>query len=107
MTKTLTITSDNFNNEILASEAPVLLDFSAEWCGPCQVLSPIIDELAEENAPNAKVGKLNIDNSPALAAAYGVQSVPTVLLFNKGEVIQRFVGLQPKRILQAAIHSAG
>ncbi|MDF1661298.1 MAG: thioredoxin [Planctomycetota bacterium] len=106
MTKTLTITNENFNNEILANEGPVLLDFSAEWCGPCQVLSPIIDELAEENAQIAIVGKLNIDTDPALAAAYGVQSVPTVLLFRSGEVIQRFVGLQPKRVFQAAILSA-
>lgn len=106
MAKTLKITTDNFQREILESEQPVLLDFSAEWCGPCQVLSPIIDELAQENGASAKVAKLNIDTSPALAAAYGVQSVPTVLIFKDGQVAQRFVGLQPKRTLQAALSSA-
>lgn len=106
MTKTLTITNENFSSEILASKTPVLLDFSAEWCGPCQVLSPIIDELAEENAEVAKVAKLNIDTNPTLAATYGVQSVPTVLLFNNGEVVKRFVGLQPKSVFQDAIQSA-
>jgi thioredoxin 1 len=94
---TLTFTSDNFEQEVLNSKVPVLVDFWAEWCGPCKVLGPTIDALADGYGERAKVGKLNVDEHPAIAAKYGVRSIPTVILFARGAVQDTVIGVQPQQ----------
>ena len=96
-------TDDNFSTEVLESSEPVLVDFWAPWCGPCRQIAPMIDELAGENAGSVKVGKVNIDENPQAAQNYGVQSIPTLMIFKGGEVVERFVGAQPKVRLQEAL----
>ena len=90
-----TITKDNFENEIVKADKPVLVDFWASWCGPCRMLSPIIDEIAEEH-PEIKVCKINIDDEAELAIRHGVMSVPTLMIFKNGEIAQTAVGVRPK-----------
>lgn len=96
----------NFENEVLKSSQPVLVDFSAAWCGPCRMLAPIVEELARENAGSVKVGKIDIDANPRLAAKYGVDSIPSVVIFKDGQVVDMLVGLQPKAKLQDALARA-
>ena len=90
-----TITKDNFENEIVKADKPVLVDFWASWCGPCRMLSPTIDEIAEEH-PEIKVCKINIDDEAELAIRHGVMSVPTLMIFKNGESAQTAVGVSPK-----------
>lgn len=90
-----TITKDNFENEIVKADKPVLVDFGASWCGPCRMLSPTIDEIAEEH-PEIKVCKINIDDEAELAIRHGVMSVPTLMIFKNGEIAQTAVGVRPK-----------
>ena len=92
----LKFTRDNFDSEVLESPIPVLVDFYAEWCGPCRMLGPIIDEIAQE-ATNFKVGKVNIDEQPELATKYQVMSVPTLVAFQNGEMINRITGVTSKQ----------
>lgn len=94
----LTITKENFNSEVINSSSPVLLDFWASWCSPCRTLSPIVDEIALE-ASGAKVGKVNIDEQPELAQAFKVMSIPTLLVFKDGKVVNSSVGVKPKRAI--------
>ena len=91
----ITITKENFEQEVLHSAKPVLLDFCASWCGPCRMLSPIVDEVAEERS-DVKVGKVNVDEQPDLAAEFGVMSIPTLLVFQNGKLVNQSVGARPK-----------
>lgn len=91
----ITITKENFEQEVLQSEKPVLLDFWASWCGPCRMLSPIVDEVAEERG-DVKVGKVNVDEQPELAGEFGVMSIPTLLVFEQGKLVRQAVGARPK-----------
>ena len=95
----LTITKENFEEQVLRSEQPVLLDFWAGWCGPCRRMSPVVDELAEEN-PHVRVGKVNVDEETELAERFNVFSIPTFLVFKRGELAARTAGVQPKGALE-------
>jgi len=96
------LTQENFAKEVLQSTTPVLVDFWAEWCGPCKMIAPILDELAEEYDGRIKIGKVNIDDQQALAAEYSIHSIPTLLLFHQGQVADQIVGLRSKRDLKAS-----
>jgi len=100
--KIVNLTRENFANEVLQSPAPVLVDFWAEWCGPCKMISPILDELADEYDGRVKFGKVNVDEQQAVATEYGIRAIPTLLLFNKGQVADQIVGLRSKRDLKAS-----
>ncbi len=100
------ISSDNFATDVLKSEVPVLLDFTASWCGPCQQIAPLIDELSSEMDGRAKVYKVDVDNNSELAQQYGVMSVPTLMLIKNGNVVNRWVGFTPKSTLAEAIEGA-
>ena len=91
----VTITKENFEQEVLQSAKPVLLDFWASWCDPCRMLSPVVDEVAEERT-DVKVGKVNVDEQPELAGQFGVMSIPTLLVFEQGKLVRQAVGARPK-----------
>jgi thioredoxin 1 len=101
-TNILILTKENFDQQVIKSQTPVLVDFWAEWCGPCKMIAPILDELADEYSGRVNIGKVNIDDHQALAAEYGVRAIPTLLLFQNGEVAEQIVGLRSKRDLKAS-----
>lgn len=99
----LTITKENFEEEVMKSDKPVLLDFWASWCGPCRMVSPLVDEIAEE-VTHSKVGKVNVDEQPELAAAFKVMSIPTLAVIKDGQVVQTSVGAKPKEAILAMLN---
>ena len=96
----------NFQTEVLQNSEPVLVDFWAPWCGPCRQIAPMVEQLAEEYQGSVKIGKLNIDDSPESPSSYGVSAIPTIMVFKGGQVVDRFVGVQPKSRLQQALDAA-
>ena len=97
--KYITATDDNFKQEVLESSMPVLVDFWAEWCGPCKMIAPILEEIAEEQGDALKIAKLNVDEAGAIARRFEVMSIPTLILFQNGEPVKRVVGAKPKQAL--------
>ncbi|HIK46508.1 MAG TPA: thioredoxin [Leptolyngbyaceae cyanobacterium M65_K2018_010] len=104
-TKYLTLTADNFEAEVLQSEVPVLVDFWAAWCGPCRIMNPIVEELAEIFAGKAKIAKLNVDDEDALALQYHVMAIPTLIFFNRGERVATLEGVAAKDDLAARLEA--
>ena len=100
---TTSVTTSQFDTEVLGSEQPVIVDFWAPWCGPCHMVSPILDEIAEERSGELRVVKVNIDEEPELAQRYGVMSIPAMVLFRDGEPAAAAVGARPKRALEQAL----
>ena len=99
----LKITIENFENEVMKSNIPVLIDFWAPWCGPCRMMGPIIEQLAEEYEGKAKVGKVNVDEEGELSQAFGVMSIPTIVLIKDGKVVKQAVGARPKAEVEAML----
>ena len=97
------ITTSQFDTEVLQSETPVIVDFWAEWCGPCRAVSPILEQIAEERPDEVRVVKVNIDEEPELQQRYGILSIPTILLFKGGEPTAAAIGAQPKRMLERSL----
>ncbi len=100
--KVIEITKENFEKEVLQSDVPVLVDFWAVWCGPCKMVSPVVDQIAEEHS-EIKVGKINVDEQGELAMKYGVMSIPTLILFKDGQVANKTIGAQPKEAIEALL----
>ena len=101
----IVVSAENFESEVLQSDVPVFVDFWAPWCGPCKMIGPMIDQLADENDGKAKIGKVNIDEYQQLAVQYNVQSIPTLLIFKGGQVVEQAVGARSKADLQGMLDS--
>lgn len=96
-------TTDNFDAEVYQSQVPVLVDFYADWCGPCKAMAPIVDALAQEYEGKAKIGKINTDENQDIAIQYGVMSIPTFIVFKGGKAVKKMIGMQDKKVLAAAV----
>ena len=105
MGKPIEITETNFEQEVLNSDVPVLLDFWAEWCGPCHMIAPTVEEIASEYEGKVKVGKVNVDANMNTASKFGIRSIPTLLIFKGGEVAAQFIGVQPKNVITEKLDS--
>jgi len=101
--KTITVTDANFEKEVIKSDIPVLVDFWAEWCMPCKMVTPILKEIAEEMEGKIKIAKLNVDNSPQSAGQYEIRSIPSLLIFKSGSVVEQIIGALPKNTIQQKI----
>lgn len=99
------LSDSNFEAEVLNSDQPVLVDFWAEWCGPCRMIAPIVEELSSEYAGKAKIAKLNIDHNPSVPMSFGIRSIPTLLVFKNGEVVDKIVGAVPKSTISSKIEA--
>jgi len=99
----ITLTDQNFSDQVLKSDKPVLVDFWAPWCGPCKIVGPVVEELAKEYAGKILVGKMNVDDNQQTAATYAVMSIPTLASFKKGQAVKTIIGAQPKEVLKKAI----
>lgn len=100
----ITITDASFDTEVLKNNQPVLVDFWAAWCGPCQMQGPIIEEVAKSMEGKAKVGKVNVDENPGVAQKFGIMSIPTIMVFKNGTVVKQFTGVQSKEVLLAELN---
>jgi thioredoxin 1 len=103
MAKPLDVTDDTFQNEVLDAEKPVLVDFWADWCGPCRMVAPSVKQLAEEYEDSLKVAKVDVDENPTIPGRYGIVGIPTLMLFKNGQVVERIVGALPKNRIEAQI----
>ena len=99
----LNFTNSNFKEEVLQSKEPVLVDFGATWCGPCRMMGPVVEELANDYAGKVKVGKVNVDEEPELAQEYGIMSIPTIIIFKEGKIVNQVVGARTKSDLEAIL----
>ncbi|MBN2543669.1 thioredoxin [bacterium] len=104
MAEPIKITDDNFETEVLKSDIPIVIDFWAEWCRPCLIMAPVLEDLATDFEGKIKIGKINVDNSPRLASQYQIRGIPTLLFFDKGQVIDQVVGVVPKDYLTGKIN---
>ncbi len=105
MGKAKTFTDESFEQDVVKSDKPVLVDFWAEWCGPCRMVGPIVEELAEEYEGKAKIGKVDVDNNPEVSSKYGIRSIPSLLIFKNGEVVDQIVGAVPKAQLKKQLEA--
>ncbi len=101
----LILTDQNFPEEVLKSQKPILVDFWAEWCMPCQMIAPILQEIAEEFGEKIKIGKLDVDKNPLIPATFSIDAIPALILFKNGKIVQRFTGVQAKQVIEEAIKS--
>ena len=98
------VSDSSFESDVMASGSPVLVDFWAPWCGPCKAIGPVVEELAEAYAGKIKFAKCNVDNNPATPTKYGIQAIPTLIIFNGGEVVEKITGMAPKAKLEEALN---